>query len=47
MIFEVDFVEVVQMILEVDFVEVQTVLGCLGVDHHRKAFLFLDTDLIS
>ena len=37
----------VQMILEVDFVEVQPVLGCPGVDHSEKAFLFLDTDLIS
>ena len=37
----------VQMIPEVDFVEVQPVLGCSGVDHSEKAFLFLDTDLIS
>ena len=37
----------VQMILEVDFVEVQPVLGCPGVDHFEKAFLFLDNDLIS
>ena len=41
MILEVDFVEVVQMILEVDCVEVQPVLGCPGVDHFEKAFLFL------
>ena len=37
----------VHMILEVDFVEVQHVLDCPGVDHSEKAFLFLDTDLIS
>ena len=37
----------VQMILEVDFVEVQPVLGCPGVDHFEKAFLCIDTDLIS
>ena len=37
----------VQMIPEVDFVEVQPELGCPGVEDHRKAFLFLETDSIS